>query len=437
MSVSVPLDPNPTMAGANILFILSGSIACYKACDAISQLVQRGHRVRAVATKAALRFVGVATLEGLTREKVAHDLFEEGAALDHVTLARWADVVVVCPATANLLNRMAAGLGEDLAGALLLAHDWKKPLVIVPAMNPSMWSHPATTFSVTRLREWGARFVSIGVGRTACGEEGEGRLAEPAEIVAAIEAATARPVRRLRVLITSGGTSEPIDGVRVLTNTSTGDTGARIAEHFSRVGHDVVLLRARNARRPDAKCREEIFSTFSELDAALSRVLGEEHFDAVIHAAAVGDFSVHAIEIGSATRPPGTGKLSSDVSPTLRLRRNPKLLDSLRARSRNPSVRIVAFKLTQGAGPDEARAAVQVVLESGAADFVVHNDLASRNETDGRFPAEIWRSDGSIAVECSDRPELAVALERLLTSSAGAGGDVAMARALVGAPKYS
>lgn len=174
---------------ARILVILSGSIACYKACAAISQLVQRGHQVRTVATQAALKFVGVATLEGLTREKVGTDLFEEGGALDHITLARWADVVVLCPATAHTLNRVAAGLGDDLAGALLLAHDWTKPLVIAPAMNPAMWSHPATTASVARLREWGARFVDLGVGRTACGETGEGRLAEPEEIVAAIEAA--------------------------------------------------------------------------------------------------------------------------------------------------------------------------------------------------------------------------------------------------------
>lgn len=176
---------------ARVLFILSGSIACYKACAAISQLVQRGHQVRTVATPSALKFVGAATLEGLTREKVGTDLFEAGAALDHITLARWAEVVVLCPATAHTLNRVAAGLGEDLAGALLLAHDWTKPLVIAPAMNPAMWNHPATGVSVARLREWGARFVELGVGRTACGEVGEGRLAEPEEIVAAIEAAVA------------------------------------------------------------------------------------------------------------------------------------------------------------------------------------------------------------------------------------------------------
>src|SRR5688572_26269808 len=112
------------MTSSKVLFILSGSIACYKACAAISQLVQRGHQVRTIATKAALRFVGVATLEGLTQQRVWTDLFGEGAALDHITLARWADVIVLCPATAHTLNRVAGGLGDDLAGALLLAHDW-------------------------------------------------------------------------------------------------------------------------------------------------------------------------------------------------------------------------------------------------------------------------------------------------------------------------
>ncbi len=178
------------MSGSNILFILTGSIACYKACDAISRLVQRGHRVRTVATASALRFVGTATLEGLTREQVATDLFAEGHALDHIGLARWADVTLVCPASADRLNRMAAGLGDDLAGALLLAHDWTRPLLLAPAMNPSMWRHPATVASVRTLRSWGARFIESGSGRTACGEEGEGRLAEPADIVAAVEAAT-------------------------------------------------------------------------------------------------------------------------------------------------------------------------------------------------------------------------------------------------------
>jgi phosphopantothenoylcysteine decarboxylase/phosphopantothenate--cysteine ligase len=409
------------MSGSNVLFILSGSIACYKACEAISQLVQRGHCVRTVATASALRFVGSATLEGLTREKVGTDLFEAGAALDHIALARWADVVVVCPATANLLNRMAAGLADDLAGTLLLAHEWTKPLLVVPAMNPVMGSHPATRASVAKLGEWGARFVRGREGRMACGETGEGRLAEPEEIVTAIEAALAQPKEKLRVLVTSGGTAEPIDGVRVLANTSTGATGAMLAEHFTRGGHAVTLLRARNAQPAGAGCREEIFTSFADLDAALERELGGHDYDVVIHAAAVSDFSIHAVEINGVARPPGAGKIRSDVAPVLKLRRNPKLLATLRARSRNPAITVVAFKLTQGADAAEIREGVMGI--GAEADFVVHNDLAARQ--DSAFPADIWSPEGHVLVSCPDRPSIATALEALLATDVPAQSPIA------------
>jgi phosphopantothenoylcysteine decarboxylase / phosphopantothenate---cysteine ligase len=401
---------------SNILFVLSGSIACYKACDAISQLVQRGHHVRAVATNAALKFVGVATLEGLTQQKVATDLFEPGAALEHITLVRWADVTVVCPATANTLNSMAAGLADDLAGSLLLAHEWTKPLLVAPAMNPAMWTHPATAAAVERLKRWGAQLIQIGAGRTACGEVGEGRLAEANEIVAAIEAALVAPSRRLRVLVTSGGTVEPIDGVRVLGNTSTGETGALIAEHFARRGHDVVLLRARTAAAPQARCEEDLFTTFADLDVALEKQLGDREFDAVVHAAAVGDFSIERIEVGGQSRKPSAHKLGSDQPVTLRLQPNPKLLDSLRGRSRNRAVRIVAFKLTRGARDDEAKFAVTEITRRGVADFVVHNDLAQRTDG-GTFPAEIWNAAGLIVERCSDRSDIGIALEKLLVTA--------------------
>ncbi len=406
------------MSGSSLLFVLSGSIAGYKACEAISRLVQRGHRVRVVATEAALRFVGEATLEGLTGEKVATDLFAAGGALEHIHLARRADLTVVCPASASLLNRAAAGLADDLTGALLLAHDWKKPLLFAPAMNPAMWSHPATVAAREKLTGWGARFIAPGAGRTACGEVGEGRLAEPDEIVAAIEAALARPARRLRVLVTGGGTAELIDGVRVLTNTSTGATAALIAGHFARSGHAVTLLRARAACSAEPGCREETFTTFAELDEALGRLLGAEVFDAVIHAAAVSDFAIESIVVDGVARRTGETKLESTSPPTLRLRANPKLLDTLRARSRHGSaMRIVAFKLTHGAGAAEVREAVRVLLARGAADFVVHNDLAARAPAGGAFPADIWPADGAPATHCADRAALAVALEKLLAGT--------------------
>jgi phosphopantothenoylcysteine decarboxylase/phosphopantothenate--cysteine ligase len=401
------------MPGYNIAFVLTGSIAGYKACDAISRLVQRGHRVRAVATEAARRFVGAATLEGLTGERVLTDLFEPGAALEHIQLTRWADAVVVCPATANILNRFAAGLADDLAGALFLAHDRSKPFLAAPAMNPAMWLHPATADSVEKLARWGVRFIAPGDGRTACGEEGEGRLAEPAEIVAAIEAALARPTRRLRVLVTSGGTAEPIDGVRVITNASTGRTGAGIADRLVRAGHEVVLLRSRGSAR-SAGSREEEFSTFSDLDAALERILSSEHFDAVVHAAAVGDFGVGEVVVDGAARPPSAGKLDSDSSPVLRLRPNPKLVDNLRARSLNEAIRVVAFKLTADGDRDGARRAVASLFARSGADLVVHNSLAERGDGDD-FPSEIHFADGSPVERCATRPDLADALERILS----------------------
>jgi phosphopantothenoylcysteine decarboxylase/phosphopantothenate--cysteine ligase len=408
------------MSGANLLFVFTGSIAAYKACDAVSRLVQKGHRVRTVATPAALQFIGPATLEGLTGSPVLSEVFTPGAAMEHINLTRWADAVVVCPATANTINRLAAGLADDFPGALFLAHVRTKPWLMVPAMNPAMWSHPATVDAVEKLQSWGVRFVEVGEGRLACGETGEGRLAEPEQIVAAVEAALQQPARRLRVLVTSGGTAEPIDGVRVLTNTSTGATGAGIASHLSKGGHEVVLLRARQSARPDAACREVLFGSFAELDSALATLLGGESFDAVIHAAAVSDFGVESIEIGEAKLAPAGAKLDSQSAPRIQLKSNPKLVDTLRGRSANPRLIVVAFKLTQGAGADEARRAVRALFQHAGADFVVHNDLsARRNGAD--FPADIYRPDGSVAAHCATRRALASSLEQLLTAPVAAG----------------
>ncbi len=404
------------MSGSNIAFVLTGSIAAYKACDAISSLVQRGHRVRTAATGSALRFVGAATLEGLTGERVLSDLFEPGAALEHINLTRWADAVVVCPATAHTINRFAHGLADDLAGALFLAHDRSKPFLVAPAMNPAMWRHPATADSVERLRRWGVRFLPVAEGRTACGEVGEGRMSEPKAIVAAVEAALAGPARRLRVLVTSGGTAEPIDGVRVLSNTSTGRTGACIADLLAARGHDVLHLRARGSAAASAAGREETFSSFSDLDGALERILRAERFDAVIHAAAVSDYSVEAVEVDGEVRAPSFGKLESGAAPVLRLRPNPKLVDSLRARSLSGDVRVVAFKLTQGADREGVRRAVAALFEHSGADIVVHNDLAERAGPEA-FPSEIFRSGGGAPERCATRSDLALALERILAEA--------------------
>jgi phosphopantothenoylcysteine synthetase/decarboxylase len=162
-----------------ILFLLTGSIACFKACELVSRLAKRGMAVQTVASEGALRFLGPATLEGLTGRPPFTDLYEAGRTMDHIRLARWADLALLCPATANTLNRLAAGLADDPIGALFLAWELeRKPWLVAPAMNATMWDHPATRAARERLSGYGARLLPVGDGRLACGEQGEGRLLE-------------------------------------------------------------------------------------------------------------------------------------------------------------------------------------------------------------------------------------------------------------------
>jgi phosphopantothenoylcysteine synthetase/decarboxylase len=202
--------------------------------------------------------------------------------------------------------------------------------------------------------------------------------------------------------------------VRVLTNTSTGATGAAIATHLSRAGHEVVLLRARAALPADGPCAEETFLTFAELDAGLRRLLGSGRFEAVIHAAAVSDYGVDSIVSADGVVPAGVdGKIESGHAPLLRLRPHPKLVDGLRGLSPAP-LQLVAFKLTHGAEEVAAARAVQKLLAHSGADFVVHNDLTARADADS-FPSTVHGRDGAAVRHCATRADLAVALEEVLT----------------------
>lgn len=167
-----------------VLFLLTGSIACYKACFVISRLVQAGVEVRPVATPSALQFIGKATLEGLTGQAVAADLWESGRAMEHINLARWADLALVAPATANTINRLASGMADDLVGSLFLAWELKKkPWWIAPAMNVAMYQHPITQASLQKLAGLGVTVLPTDEGSLACGEEGAGRLLDPEKIL--------------------------------------------------------------------------------------------------------------------------------------------------------------------------------------------------------------------------------------------------------------
>jgi phosphopantothenoylcysteine synthetase/decarboxylase len=170
------------MSPSKILFQLSGSIACYKACHLISRLVQEGFEVQTAATASALQFVSAATLEGLTGRPVFSDIYKEGQVMDHIKLAQWADLAIVCPATANTINSLAQGLAQDCIGNLFLAYDLHKPYLIAPAMNQGMYQHPATQTALEKLKSWKVDVLPTDHGYQACGDVGPGRLLNPDQI---------------------------------------------------------------------------------------------------------------------------------------------------------------------------------------------------------------------------------------------------------------
>ncbi len=381
-------------ARKNILLMMSGSIACAKATSLISAWVKQGDSVRVACTASAGHFVGRATLEGLSGEPVFDDTFAVGRAMDHIGLAQWADLVVVCPASSNLINKFAAGIADDAVSTLWQAA-WGRdvPQFIVPAMNTKMWNYPATRDSVEKLRGWGVHILPTADGELACGEQGEGRMLEPAEILKTIDALLSfdNPRPGGRVLVTGGGTREPIDAVRYVGNHSTGRTAAGLADALIELGLDVTWLGARSAIRPQQPCTQLEFDTFAELQQQLSAAVSKTHYDLVVHAAAVGDYSVQDVVSGHRPATATKGKLASGTALNLRLAPNPKLLNRIRRESCNPQVRVVGFKLTVGADEEQTMAAVQRLFDAGGIDRVVHNDL--RDIETGRHRLTVFGQD--------------------------------------------
>lgn len=372
---------------------MTGSIACYKACQVISRLVQNNCEVQVVATPSALKFVGNATLEGLSGKPVISDMYAMGNVMDHIHLMRWADLIIVAPATANFINKAAQGCGDDLVQTLFLAHDFKKPFMIAPAMNTSMYSHPVTQKSIAALKEIGLDILETASGVLACGEQGYGKLLEPDLILNAVLEALSKtksstetessskifPAKtdKIRVLVTAGGTQEPIDTVRVISNLSSGRTGIAIAEYMTEMGFDVTLLQAHGSAKSNHVTHRDVFLSFASLDEKIKHYLAEENFSYVIHAAAVSDYSVDSIEAdGKNYQPFDLKKLSSDVDTmSIHLKRNHKIVDCLKEYSKNKNIKVVAFKLTSHASAEEKKAAVEKLFKNSHADWVVHNDL--------------------------------------------------------------
>ena len=393
----------------NILFQLSGSISCYKSCFLISRLVQQGHNVKVVATPSALKFVGPQTLEGLTGFPVFSDLFKESSAMDHIHLISWSDLFVLCPASAHTLNALACGLTENLIGALFLALDFKKPYLVFPSMNSRMFSHPTTQASLSSLKSWGIEVFETAYGSLACGEEGWGRLLDLDVIEKKIQEQISivlkkkslqkkefqkkeRDLKSLpHILVTAGGTQESIDSVRFLSNLSSGVTGAKIAESLVLNGFRVTYLHSVSSSFPFSNLskKEELkkcihffpFRSFKDFKAQFQTLLKKEFFDAVIHSAALSDFSIQSIQQGKETfLPSQNGKYSSEKGDlVLHLKKNEKLLYKIKSLSKNTSCYVFAFKLTyekeEVFKKNGIPKGLKKMLQKKDLDFVIHNDL--------------------------------------------------------------
>ncbi len=402
---------------AKVLFQLSGSIACFKACSVISALVKQNCEVQVVATASALEFVGLATLEGLTGKPVMTSVFQAGEYMAHIRLINWADLVILCPATANTISKLASGIGDDLISTLFLAYDFKKPYLVVPAMNTKMYLHPSTQASIQKLRSWNIEILETASGVLACGEEGMGRLLEPDQIMAAIQKRlpmleSETSGHALKVLITSGGTREAIDGVRTITNTSTGRTGSHLADYFSAIGHRVTFVSAVGSAQPELPVQKVSFTSFADLQRSLENLLKNNYFDVVIHAAAVSDFTIDKIESnGGSVSAQAAYKLDSNTEMTLKLKKTPKLIDQIKRLSQNRNLVLVAFKLLLNSEEQEKQKAVERLFEGSKADLVVRNELTEIQE--GKHRAQIFDTTKMLK-EVKNKDELSAALESLV-----------------------
>jgi phosphopantothenoylcysteine decarboxylase/phosphopantothenate--cysteine ligase len=353
--------------GRGIVLIIGGGIAAYKCLELIRRLGERGVRVRTVLTKAGAELVTPLSVGALSGERVLTDLFslDEEREIGHIRLSREADLIVVAPATADLMAKMAGGHADDLATAVLLATD--KPVLVAPAMNPRMWAHAATQRNVAQLRADGVSLIGPNAGEMAeKGESGVGRMAEPAEIVAAIErllAPAAGLLKGRRVLVTAGPTLEPIDPVRFLSNRSSGKQGALIAEAAAALGGHVTLVLG-PAAIPDPKGVAVVrVETAEEMLAAARAALPA---DLAIFAAAVADWRVATAAGQKLKKSPGKS------APDLALVENPDILRTIaHLREGRPRL-VVGF----AAETENVIAHAKKKRSSKGCDWIVANDVS-------------------------------------------------------------
>lgn len=351
------------LAGKHILLIIGGGIAAFKSLDLIRRLRERGATVTPVLTRAGEEFVTPLSVSALAGQKLYRDLFDLGdeAEMGHIQLSRVADLVVVAPATADLMAKMASGVANDLASTLLLATD--TPVLIAPAMNVRMWDHPATQRNLATLRGDGIHVVGPNDGDMACGEFGPGRMSEPLEIVAAVEAQLAAgPLKGRRILVTSGPTHEPIDPVRYIANRSSGAQGTAIARALAALGAQVIFVTGPADVPPPDGVEVIRVQTAQQMQEAVEAALP---VDAGVFAAAVADWRM-------ASASDRKLKKSKDGLPVLSFAENPDILKTVSAAGvRRPKL-VVGFAAETN---DVVENATAKRLRKGC-DWIVANDVS-------------------------------------------------------------
>ncbi len=361
---------NAVASAKRILLIIGGGIAAYKCLELIRRLKEHGHSVRAVMTKAAHHFVTPLSVGALTNERVLTDLFDldEEREIGHIRLARDSDVIVVAPATADLMARMAGGHADDLATAVLLAAD--KPVLVAPAMNPAMWLNLATRRNVAQLKEDGIRFVGPAVGEMAeSGEAGPGRLVEVPQLIEAIESVleshtdTVGPLAGRHVVITSGPTHEPIDPIRYLANRSSGKQGFELAAAARELGARVTLITGPVSLPEPRDVTVVRIKTADEMLAAVRAALPA---DIAVFAAAVADWRVDRPQTEKIKKAEGKS------APMLTLSENPDILKTIAQSGQMRPSLVIGF----AAETQDVLAHGQKKLKTKRADWIVANNVS-------------------------------------------------------------
>jgi phosphopantothenoylcysteine decarboxylase / phosphopantothenate---cysteine ligase len=352
------------MRGNSVLVIIGGGIAAYKSLELIRRLKERGAEVRAILTSAGAQFVTPLSVSALTGEKVFQDLFSltDEAEMGHIQLSRSADIVVVAPATADLMAKLANGHANDLASTALLATD--KQVLMAPAMNVRMWNHSATQRNLKTLKNDGVIIVGPNDGEMACGEFGPGRMAEPLEIVAAIEAALAAPgpLAGMKALVTAGPTREPLDPVRFLSNQSSGKQGYAIADALAQAGAATTLVSGPVEITAPSRVKLVKVETAREMLAACESALPA---DVAVFTAAVADWRPQSVANNKMK------KRENATAPDIKLAQNPDILATIAHGAHRPRL-VVGF----AAETENVVAHAQAKRMKKGCDWIVANDVS-------------------------------------------------------------